>query len=224
MEILNKLILIVMLIVITLFLGMATLENGILLSVISFVAIIFFVKKVKIKRFWIFLIAFCLITKIAGILILHVPMSLDYQTMYDASESAIKGDFSFINSQYFSTYGYQLAHVFYQTLMLLICNSVVFLKILNCIYATIITLLIYAIVKRFASENIARITSLIYAISLYPVYLNGVLGNQQLGLMLFLLGIYVLLTKKNTILNRNYNWSFICTWKFRKTRRNYIYC
>lgn len=115
-------------------------------------------------------------------------------------------------------------HVFYQALMLLICNSVIFLKILNCIFATVITYLIYAIVKKFASENTARITSLVYAISLYPIYLNVILGNQQLGLMLFLIGIYILLTKKNMILNRNNNWSFICIWKFGKTRRNYIYC
>ena len=55
---------------------------------------------------------------------------------------------------------------------------------------------IYEIVKKFASENVARATSLIYAIALYPIYLNSVLGNQQLSLMLFLIGIYILLTKK----------------------------
>lgn len=112
MEVLKKIILIIMLVVIALFWGIATLENGILLSVISFAFIIFFVKKVKIKRFGIFLIIFCLITKIAGALILNIPMSLDYQTMYDASQSALKGDFSFINSEYFTAYGYQLRTCF----------------------------------------------------------------------------------------------------------------
>lgn len=224
MEMLKKVTLIAILVFMVLLLGMATLENGILLSIISFIAVIFFVKKVRIKRFGVFLIIFCLVTKIAGALILNIPMSLDYQTMYDASQSAIKGDFSFLHSEYFTAYGYQLGHVFYQTLMLLICNSTVFLKILNCIYATVITWLIYAIVKKFAKEDTARITSLIYAISLYPVYLNVILGNQQLGLMLFLIGIYILLTKKNSILNRNYYWTFICIWKLRKTRRNNIYC
>lgn len=201
MEIFKKIVLIFMLVIMALILGIATLKNGILLSVISFIFIIFFVKKVRIKNFTIFLIIFCLITKILGVLIFDIPMSLDYQTMYDASQSAIRGDFSFLNSQYFTAYGYQLGHVFYQTLMLLICNNILFLKILNCIYATIITLLIYNIVKKFSREDIARITSLVYAISLYPIYLNAILGNQQLGLMLFLLGIYLLLTKKSTIIN-----------------------
>ena len=201
MEKLKKIITIFCLIIMALILGMATFENGILLSIISFAFIIFFVKKVKIKRFSIFLIVFCLITKILGAIVFDVPMSFDYKNMYDASESLISGNFSFLSNQYFSTYGYQLFHVFYQGLALLICNKILFLKILNCLYSTIITVLIYKIIKRFASEETARISSLIYAISLYPIYLNSVLGNQQLGLMLFLLGIYILITKKSTIMN-----------------------
>lgn len=85
--------------------------------------------------------------------------------------------------------------------MLLIFNNVLFLKILNCVFSTVITFLIYVIIKKITSEDTARIISLVYAIALYPIYLNSILGNQQLGLMLFLIGIYVLLTKKNTIIN-----------------------
>lgn len=108
MIILKKSILIIMIAIMTLLLGISGFENGVLLSIISFIVIIFFVKKVKIKRFWIFLVAFSLITKILGVIILNVPMSLDYQTMYDASQSAINGNFSFLNSKYFTAYGYQL--------------------------------------------------------------------------------------------------------------------
>lgn len=201
MEILKKIILIVSLVFLGLLICISTFENGILLSILSFAFIIFFVKKAKIKRFCLFLFLFSFITKVVGIFILKLPMGVDYETMYAASLEALNGNLSFARDGYFVAYGYQLGHVFYQTLMLKLINSITFLKILNCLYATIITVLIYKILQKFTKENVARITSLIYSISLYPIYLNSVLGNQQLSLMLFLIGIYILLTKKSTIVN-----------------------
>lgn len=201
MNIIKKCILIIALLVLGILVCINNLENGILFSILSFAFIFIFVKNVKIKRFSIFLILFSLIIKIAGVLILKVPINVDYQVMYDASLSALNGNLSFAKDTYFATYGYQLGHVFYQTFALKIVNSIVFLKILNCIYSTVITWLIYMILKKFTKENTARITSLLYCISLYPIYLNSVLGNQQLCLMLFLIGIYILLTKKSTIAN-----------------------
>ncbi len=201
MEIIKKLVLAVFLIVMGIFLCISGLENGLLLSAISIIAIIFFVKKVKIKRFSIFLIIVAFISKLAVVLVLDVPMLADYKVMYEASTRAINGDFSFITEGYFLAYAYQLGHVFYQFIVLKIINNVIALKILNCVFATAITCLIYQILKKFVKEDTARITSLIYSISLYPLYLNAVLGNQQLGMLLFLLGIYILLTKKNTIIN-----------------------
>lgn len=201
MEIIKKLILWALLIVISLIIGISTLESGILLSIISFIVIILFVKKVNIKRFSLFLIAFSFITKVIVALILNVPMTPDYETMYNASLNVLNGNFSFIREPYFTSYAYQIPHVFYQALILKIVNSIIALKVMNCVFSTAITYLIYLIVRKFTKEDIARITSLVYAVALYPMYLNSIFGNQQLGLLLFLIGIYILLTKKSTILN-----------------------
>jgi len=201
MEKLTKVLSLVVLTVIGVLIIIGSLENGILLSILSFGFIILFVKKIKIRNFSLFLILFSLITKIIAALIIKVPLAPDYQTMYEASINAINGDFSFMNSGYFIAYGYQLGHVFYQALILKIINSIFALKFMNCIFATVITWLIYLILKKFTKEDTARIISLVYSISLYPIYLNSILGNQQLSLMLFLIGIYILLTKKSTILN-----------------------
>lgn len=201
MDILKKIVLIVALFVLGVFVCVYNIENGFLFSILSFILIIIFVKKIKIKRFSIFLIIFSLIIKVIGIIVLKVAINVDYQVMYDASLQALNGNFDFAREIYFTNYGYQLGHVFYQALALKIVNNIVFLKILNCVYSTVITWLIYKILQKFTKENVARITSLLYCISLYPIYLNSVLGNQQLSLMLFLIGIYVLLTKKNTIVN-----------------------
>ena len=121
--------------------------------------------------------------------------------MYEASQNMINKDFSFVNKLYFLTWGYQLFHVFYEAFVLGIFNDIIILKILNCIYSTVITIMVYLITKKISSENAARISSLLYSITLYPLYLNSVLGNQQLALMLMLIGVYILLFKQNNIKN-----------------------
>ena len=201
MEIIKKVFLIFILFILSILIVIHSIENGLLLAIFSILFIIFFVKKFKIKKFALFLILFSFIIKIIAVLILKTPMAADYQAMYDASLKAVNGDFSFVSDGYFLAYGYQLGNVFYQFIVLKIINNVVILKILNCVYSTVITFLIYKITQKFVKEDTARITSLIYSISLYPIYLNSILGNQQLSLMLFLIGIYILLTKKNSLLN-----------------------
>ncbi len=201
MEKITKFFLIIGVFIFGVILGIVTLENGVLMSILSVLLIFIFDKKVKLKNFPLFLVLFSLITKIIAVIILDIPIQVDYKYMYDASLNVINGDFSFVNTLYFSNWGYQLGHVFYQALMLMICNNVLFLRILNCIFSTVITLLIYLILKKFTSEKTSRIMSLIYCISLYPIYLNTILGNQPLSLMLILTGIYFLLTKKNDFIH-----------------------
>lgn len=197
MEKITRLVLIAGLFIMGIILSIFTFENGVLMSVLSFLLVFLFDKKVKLKNFPLFLVIFSLLTKIIAVIVLDIPIQVDYKYMYDASICVINGDFSFVNTLYFSNWGYQLGHVLYQALMLMIFNNVLFLRILNCVFSTVITLLIYLILKKFTSEKSARIMSLVYCISLYPIYLNAILGNQPLSLMLILIGIYFLLTKKN---------------------------
>lgn len=201
MGLIRKIILIISLFVLGVFACIYGLESGFLFTIISFAVIMIFVEKVNIKKFWIFLIIFSLGIKICAVLILNIPITTDYQIMYDASLSALKGNLDFAKELYFTRWAYQLGHVFYQTMVLKLINSITVLKVLNCIYSTVIALLIYMILRNITGEKSARVVSLIYTISLYPIYLNSVLGNQQLSLMLFLIGIYILLIKKNTIIN-----------------------
>ena len=180
---------------------LGNINNGVILSLVSLIFIYFFIKKVKIKRFMMFLILFSLVTKIVCVLILKTPILVDYWIMYEASQNMINGDYSFVNKLYFLTWGYQLFHVFYEAFVLGFMNDILVLKILNCIYSTVITIMIYLITRKITSENTARIVSLLYSIAIYPLYLNSVLGNQQLALMLMLIGIYILLFKNNNIKN-----------------------
>lgn len=198
-DILKKMIFIVMLIFISILIFVSTFENGVLLSILSVVIIYLFVDKVKIKNFVLFLVIFSFITKLIAVIVLKIPLRGDYYLMYHASKSVLKGDLSFTTDPYFGVFGYQLFNVFYQALILKIFKFSFVLKILNCIYSTIITVLIYKISRKISNEKAAKISSLIYTVTLYPIYLNTIFGNQQLSLMLILLGVYFILEKDNNI-------------------------
>lgn len=194
MEKLTKFFMIICLFVVGIMISMVTLENGLLLSVLSFLLAFLFTKKVKIKNFGLFLFLFSLLTRIVAVILVEIPIQSDYYIMYDAAISAINGDFTFGKSFYFSNWGYQLGHVFYQALMLKIFNNVMFLKILNCVYSSVIVLFVYLLLKKMVSENSAHVMSLIYSISLYPIYLNMTLSNQPLSLMLILIRIVLFIS------------------------------
>ena len=117
-------------------------------------------------------------------------------TEYSASKSLINNDLSFLSTPYFQTFSYQFGHVLYQFFLLKIFNSVIFLKIVNCLITSSIVLFIYLIGKKLFNENIGRISSLLYIFYLYPLYLNSVLTNQHLPALIVLIVIYLLISKE----------------------------
>lgn len=201
MEKLNKLIYYFCIFILSLIALIFSLENGIFFTILSFIIMYVFVSKIKIKRYILFLSLFSFITKLITIIIVKTPMTADFVLMYDTAYHILKEGIHTNIHSYFNTWGYQLFHVFYEVIALSIFNSITFLKILNIIYSTISTIFMYLIVRKLTSEKAARITSLLYSTLLYPLYLNTVLGNQQLALMLALIAIYILLYKKNNYKN-----------------------
>ena len=178
-----------------------SLLNGVFLSLLSVVVIFLFVERVEIKRFGLFLFIVSLMIRIVYIIFLRIPVRADYELMYNGSVGLANGDLSFINNSYFYTFSYQLGNVLYQSFILKIFNSPEVLRILNCIYSSTIVLLVYLLIRKFSKEKTARFISIFYMISLYPIYLNSVLGNQQLSFVLILFGIYIFLTMRLSFLN-----------------------
>lgn len=105
--------------------------------------------------------------------------------MYQASNLLRVGDLSYTESSYFIKWGYQVGHVVYQAILLNICNSTFFLKIVNCLALSSTTVLIYLIVKDLLNEKVAKFTSLTYVFYLHPVLLTTVLTNQHVPTFLF---------------------------------------
>lgn len=184
-----------------LFLGMLlfTKEKLTTLLIIPILPLIYlFIKKVKIKRYGLFIFILALLIRLFTIFILKVEITDDFKTMYDASTNLIKGNLDFMNGFYFKTYPYQLGLVLYQAFLLKIINNVIILKIMNSIITSLIVLFIYLISKKIYKEEYARMISLGYILYLYPIYLNSVLTNQHIQTLIIMLVIYLVITKKET--------------------------
>ena len=169
-------------------------------TIISLLIIVVFYlleKKINIKHYSLFLFLLALIIRIITALTLKVSIVDDFKTMLDASRLLLKGNTSFINSFYFKMFPYQLGHVLYQTSLLRIINSTLFLKIVNSIITSLIVVFIYLISKNIFKEETARKVSLLYILYLYPLYLNSVLTNQHLPALLVLISIYLFIKKPN---------------------------
>lgn len=174
---------------------------SLILTIPILILIYLFCKKVKIKNYALFIFITSLIVRLISIFVLKVEIADDFKTMYEASLSLIKGNLDFMNGFYFKTYPYQLGLVLYQALLLKIFNNVIILKIMNSIISSLIVLFIYLISKRMFKEETSRMVSLGYIFYLYPLYLNSVLTNQHIQVLLVLIVIYLLLNKKENIKN-----------------------
>lgn len=151
---------------------------------------ILFIKK---YQHIIFLFCFSFVIRLFVIWLVKTPIESDFRTMYDASIEIINGTSLYKSSSYFLTWGYQMGHVLYQSLLLSLINSVTFLKVVNSFITSLIVVFIYLIGKMISSERVAFIVSILYSIFLFPLLLNTVLTNQHLPVLLTLISIYILI-------------------------------
>lgn len=89
-----------------------------------------------------------------------------------------------------------MGFVFYQSLLLKIFDSVLFLKIVNCFITSSICVLIYYIAKEFMKEKYARVVSLFYCFLVFPLTFVTVLSNQHFSALLIYLGLFILISSK----------------------------
>ena len=161
-----------------------------------------FIKK---HRFIIFLFLFSFILRLVYILVVKTPVISDFKMMYDASKELLNGTNNYTKINYFLLWGYQTGHSFYQFLLLKIINNITFLKVINCLVTSFIPVFIYLIANKFASNKASKILSIMYALFPFPLFLNSVLTNQHLPLLLILISVYLLINIdfKNKYLFKN---------------------
>ena len=166
-----------------------------ILVIIPLIIVILF-SKIPDKYFPFLLFSLALILRITMIFILNVPLEDDFKTMYNAALFLNKGDFSLIKGTYFINFSYQIGYTLFLSLLLKICNSIIFVKIINSLITSFIVLFIYKIARIISSEKASKIVSLLYLLFFYPLYLNNILTNQHIHLFIILIIIYLFLSKK----------------------------
>ena len=152
------------------------------------------------KRNKTIIILFCLafVVRLIYVLLVKTPVVSDFETMLNASRELLNGTHEYKESQYFLFWAYQMGHVFYQYVLLSICNKITFLMIVNCLVTSLTVVFIYLISSKYTSKISSLIVTLIYTFFPFPLFMNSVLSNQQMPLLLFLVAIYL-------FINMNYD-------------------
>ena len=161
---------------------------AILLS-LPLIILIHFISNKNIPKFPLLLFIFMLIIRIIVILIINTSVESDFKVMFDAAQSLTNKVNIMNDSTYFFRYAYQTGPVLFMTFLLEICNSLTFLKIINCIFSAINCILIYYICKKISTEKSAKLFSLLYGLLPFPLFFNTILSNQIPASTLFYLGI-----------------------------------
>ncbi len=119
------------------------------------------------------------------------PVS-DFLDMYSAAQSAVRGDFSFGTSEYFTRWVYQLGFTIYEALLLsLFGDSLMVLKVFNVLFNTATAAVIYATAARLFGEWSGRAAALAFALYVPQIMMCSVLTNQHISTFFFFLGMYL---------------------------------
>lgn len=171
---------------------------GVLPFLMLVIAVVYCVRKKKIRHWPIVLFLFSFVIRFFVISIINTPIVSDFKTMYEAARQINLGNIiSVQNSPYFQLWGYQWGHTLYMSFFLKCIPSVFFLKVLNIFFSSGSIVLLYLIGKDFVKERVARGMSLLYVFFPFPLLLNTVLTNQHHATFFFLLALYFLISKKH---------------------------
>jgi len=146
---------------------------------------------IKRNKFIIILFCFSFLLRLVYVLFVDTPIISDFKVMYDASQELINGTSNYKDMPYFIIWGYQIGHVIYQTILLSIYNSVLFLKVVNCIISSLTVVFVYLLCNKVSSNKSSKVISILYILFPFPLYMNSVLSNQQLPLLLILIALYL---------------------------------
>lgn len=152
-------------------------------------------KLAGIKHFTFFLFVFSLALRLIAVLLVQPPIESDFLLLYQASQSMLRGDFSFQDTAYFSLWANQTAFVAWQAMFLKLWNNPLILKIINAVLASASICLLYSLTKTKVSTQAARLTAV--TLSLFPFFLTlpTVLSNQIPSVFFILFGMWILLRK-----------------------------
>lgn len=138
-----------------------------------------------------------------------VPVS-DFKTMFEAAQHTIRGDFTYNQDVYFSTWAYQTGFVLFEAMFLKLYNSIWTLKIVNCLIGAGTAVLVYKISQiLWEDESVAQIVSLVYSVFAFHVVHAAVLTNSHACAFFSFWGIYLLLKGSSMVKSTGLKWNIL---------------
>ena len=132
---------------------------------------------------------------LAAALLLNPPLQSDFQMLYDAAVSWLRGDTGFQQSVYFQLWAYQSAYVAWEALFLSIWQDPRMIQLVHSLLFAGTIVLLYRLLRAQIPETAARVTA-VWMLS-FPTFftLPAVLTNQIPGAFFLCLGLWVLLSE-----------------------------
>lgn len=163
----------------------------VLIALLIILLTIIAIKKFNIsdKVFISIIILVTLITHSICIFKIKNPQISDFKTILDISQDLLDGNLSKVSQNYIDTWPYQTPFILYETILLKICNSDVFLKIINTIINVFIVLLMYNIAKKISNKKSAQIVTVLYMLFINKILYSNILTNQFPSMLFLLLGL-----------------------------------
>ena len=172
--------------------------------------VVFLAYKFDLPRFGLWLFLGSLILRIIIIILFDTPIISDYATQFKTAKEIIYGNFNAAaNSEYMLRWGYQMGYTLFMVLLMLISEGSFLIKLVNCFFTSLIVLFVYLIAKEFTNKKVARIISVLYAFFPFPLFFNTILSNQHISSFLFLLAIYIFISKKTKNMNDKFKFFLI---------------
>ena len=153
----------------------------------------------NIPKFPLILFILMFLIRLLVVCTINTPVISDFSIILNTAKNLLIGHNTLNTETYFYTYAYQTGPVLYTYALLKICNSVLFLKIVNCLFSSLNCVLIYYLSKKFSSPKSARIISILYGLLSFPLFFNTVLSNQIPGSTCFYLALLILLNNFNSL-------------------------
>lgn len=151
------------------------------------------------KWFWTMLICIGMCARIVYTLTVHVPIRSDQLKCLEAAESLAAGDKSWVADQYFQRWAFQIPFVIYESIIIKVFGSVSALYVFSLLESFAIGVLLYLIIREITEDSlIPLVVAAMYALAPSYIMHQGLLYNNILGGVLWLVAVYVYIaTRKN---------------------------
>jgi hypothetical protein len=156
-------------------------------------------KRMSRRTFLLFFLSLGTAVRIGWVLWNPAPPSSDFLFLYNAARSAASGDYGFADTSYYISFPYQFGFTLYEAVVLrLTGDSLLALKLLNVLWSVGLGWLVYRLAALLFSERCGRIACLTFLFYIPNIIMCSVLTNQHLSAFLCLLGVLLLLGRRES--------------------------